>query len=45
MVPVDFEMDPETEEVYTIAIDEWSGTVTIILVNGDVWVLRYSSLK
>jgi len=45
MVPVDFEMDPETEEVYIIAMEEWSGTITILLVNGDVWVLRYSSLK
>jgi hypothetical protein len=44
MAPVDFEIQPVASAVYSIAMDEWSGTVTVILINGDVWVLRYSPL-
>lgn len=39
-VPDGLVMDSRTA-VYTISLEEWSGTAVVILTNGDIWVLRY----
>lgn len=40
-VPDGLQIHWDDETVYAQALEEWSGTILLILTNGDIWVLRY----